>query len=95
MTTMLKPQTADRVDRRRPRNQTAAAAARRSYARGSSCVPSSSGARGFAVPDVLVDVCTECDHMISVPQQSVEQLREAVERSNGRSEEGARRISNC
>ena len=29
------------------------------------------------VPDVLVDVCTECDHTISVPQQSVEQLREA------------------
>ena len=29
------------------------------------------------VPDVLVDVCTECDHMISIPAQSVEQLREA------------------
>jgi hypothetical protein len=29
------------------------------------------------VPDVLVDVCTECDHMISIPPQSVEQLREA------------------
>jgi hypothetical protein len=29
------------------------------------------------VTDVLVDVCTECDHMISVPPQSVEQLREA------------------
>ena len=29
------------------------------------------------VPEVLVDVCTECDHMISIPQQSVEQLREA------------------
>ncbi len=29
------------------------------------------------VPDVLVDVCTECDHMVSIPQQSVEQLREA------------------
>jgi hypothetical protein len=29
------------------------------------------------VLDVLVDVCTECDHMISVPPQSVEQLREA------------------
>jgi hypothetical protein len=29
------------------------------------------------VPRVLVDVCTECDHMISIPPQSVEQLREA------------------
>ena len=29
------------------------------------------------VPDVLVDVCTECGHMISIPPQSVEQLREA------------------
>jgi RNase P subunit RPR2 len=29
------------------------------------------------VPDVLVDVCTECGHMVSFPQQSVEQLREA------------------
>ena len=29
------------------------------------------------VPDVLVDVCTECDHMISIAPQSVEQLREA------------------
>ena len=29
------------------------------------------------VPNVLVDVCTECDHMISIPPQSVEQLREA------------------
>jgi hypothetical protein len=29
------------------------------------------------VPDVLVDVCTECDHMISIPPQSVPQLREA------------------
>jgi hypothetical protein len=29
------------------------------------------------VPDVLVDVCTQCDHMISIPPQSVEQLREA------------------
>jgi hypothetical protein len=29
------------------------------------------------VANVLVDVCTECDHMISVPPQSVEQLREA------------------
>jgi hypothetical protein len=28
------------------------------------------------IPDVLVDVCTECDHMISVPRQSVAQLRE-------------------
>jgi hypothetical protein len=31
----------------------------------------------LAVPDVLVDVCTECGHMISIPAQSVEQLREA------------------
>ncbi len=31
----------------------------------------------LSVPDVLVDVCTECDHMISIPPQSVEQLREA------------------
>ncbi len=29
------------------------------------------------VTNVLVDVCTECDHMISIPPQSVEQLREA------------------
>ena len=29
------------------------------------------------VPDVLVDVCTECDHVISIAPQSVEQLREA------------------
>jgi hypothetical protein len=29
------------------------------------------------VQGVLVDVCTECDHMISIPPQSVEQLREA------------------
>lgn len=29
------------------------------------------------VPDVLVDVCTECDHMVSIPPQSVPQLREA------------------
>jgi hypothetical protein len=31
----------------------------------------------LSVSDVLVDVCTECDHMISIPPQSVEQLREA------------------
>jgi hypothetical protein len=31
----------------------------------------------LCVADVLVDVCTECDHMISIPPQSVEQLREA------------------
>jgi hypothetical protein len=31
----------------------------------------------LAVPDVLVDVCTECDHMVSIPPQSVPQLREA------------------
>jgi hypothetical protein len=28
------------------------------------------------VPDVLVDVCTECDHTISIPRQSLAQLRE-------------------
>ncbi|MFL5574743.1 MAG: hypothetical protein ACJ79S_02075 [Gemmatimonadaceae bacterium] len=28
------------------------------------------------VRDVLVDVCGECDHMISIPAQSVAQLRE-------------------
>jgi hypothetical protein len=30
----------------------------------------------LSVRDVLVDVCTECDHMISIPRQSVAQLRE-------------------
>ena len=30
----------------------------------------------LVVPDVLVDVCSECDHMISIPRQSVAQLRE-------------------
>lgn len=28
------------------------------------------------VRDVLVDVCAECDHMVSIPPQSVAQLRE-------------------
>jgi len=28
------------------------------------------------VRGVLVDVCAECDHMISIPTQSVAQLRE-------------------
>jgi hypothetical protein len=28
------------------------------------------------VPEVLVDVCTECDHTISIPRQSLAQLRE-------------------
>ncbi|HET7584088.1 MAG TPA: hypothetical protein VFK13_04230 [Gemmatimonadaceae bacterium] len=28
------------------------------------------------VPDVLVDICTQCGHMISIPPQSVPQLRE-------------------
>jgi uncharacterized protein YlaI len=28
------------------------------------------------VRDVLVDVCSECDHMVSIPAQSVAQLRE-------------------
>lgn len=31
----------------------------------------------LAVRDLLVDVCTECDHMVSIPPQSVPQLREA------------------
>jgi hypothetical protein len=31
----------------------------------------------LCVPDVLVDVCPECDHMISIPPQSIPQLREA------------------
>ena len=31
----------------------------------------------LAVRDVLVDVCPECDHMISIPPQSIPQLREA------------------
>lgn len=31
----------------------------------------------LCVPNLLVDVCTECDHMISIPAQSVPQLREA------------------
>jgi hypothetical protein len=31
----------------------------------------------LCVPEVLVDVCTECDHMVSIPPQSVPQLREA------------------
>jgi len=31
----------------------------------------------LVVPDVLVDVCTECDHMISIAPESVEQLRQA------------------
>ena len=30
----------------------------------------------LVVRDVLVDVCAECDHMISIPLQSVAQLRE-------------------
>jgi hypothetical protein len=31
----------------------------------------------LCVRDVLVDVCTECDHMVSIPPQSLPQLREA------------------
>jgi hypothetical protein len=31
----------------------------------------------LCVSDLLVDVCTECDHMVSIPPQSVPQLREA------------------
>ena len=30
----------------------------------------------LCVRDVLVDVCTECDHMVSIPPQSLPQLRE-------------------
>lgn len=30
----------------------------------------------LSVPDVLVDVCLECDHMVSMPRQSIAQLRE-------------------
>lgn len=28
------------------------------------------------VRDVLVPVCTECDHMVAIPPQSIAQLRE-------------------
>ncbi len=31
----------------------------------------------LVVRDVLVDVCPECDHMISIAPESVAQLREA------------------
>lgn len=31
----------------------------------------------LVVPDVMVDVCPTCDHMISVAPEAVEQLREA------------------
>jgi hypothetical protein len=31
----------------------------------------------LVVPDVLVDVCPECGHMISVLPESISQLREA------------------
>lgn len=31
----------------------------------------------LVVKDVLVDVCPECGHMISIAPESVEQLREA------------------
>ena len=31
----------------------------------------------LVVPDVLVDVCPECGHMISIAPDSVAQLREA------------------
>jgi len=31
----------------------------------------------LVVPDVLVDVCPECNHMISILPDAVEQLREA------------------
>lgn len=31
----------------------------------------------LVVPDVLVDVCPDCGHMISIAPESVEQLREA------------------
>lgn len=29
------------------------------------------------VPDVLVAVCTQCDHTVQIPPQSIAQLREA------------------
>jgi hypothetical protein len=32
----------------------------------------------LVVRDVLVDVCPECNHMISIAPQAVEQLREAA-----------------
>jgi hypothetical protein len=31
----------------------------------------------LVVPDVLVDVCPDCGHMISIARESLEQLREA------------------
>ena len=31
----------------------------------------------LVVPDVLVDVCPDCGHMISIARESVPQLREA------------------
>ena len=31
----------------------------------------------LVVPDVLVDVCPDCDHMISIARESLPQLREA------------------
>lgn len=31
----------------------------------------------LCIPELLVDVCTECDHMVSIPPQSLPQLREA------------------
>lgn len=31
----------------------------------------------LVVPDVMVDVCPVCDHMISIAPSAVEQLREA------------------
>lgn len=31
----------------------------------------------LVVPDVLVDVCPDCGHMISIARESMEQLREA------------------
>ena len=31
----------------------------------------------LVVPDVLVDICPECGHMISVLPESISQLREA------------------
>lgn len=34
------------------------------------------GRTQVGVPDVLVEVCTNCDHTIRIPRQSIEQLRE-------------------
>ena len=35
------------------------------------------GGTQLGVPDVLVAVCTQCDHTVQIPRQSIAQLREA------------------